>query len=149
MIIDAINVTLNLNVSFPSVGFLADNSGEFANTKLDELTSKMRLTVRFGPAFSPWSNGINERNHVSADIMIKTMRWDKKMPLTDALVKAAAWTHNILMNKNGFSLLQPVTGKVLSLPHLTTGSEALESMTDSEVVQRTMKNLSRMLCSYE
>ena len=44
-------------VGFPSQGFFADNSGKFANIKLDELPSKLGLTVRFGPSYSPWSNG--------------------------------------------------------------------------------------------
>ena len=48
-----------MSVGFPSCGFFADNGGEFANEKLDELTSKLGLTVWFGPAYSPWSNGLN------------------------------------------------------------------------------------------
>ena len=67
---------------------------------------------------------------------------EKKTPLTDALVKAAAWTHNTSVNKLGFSPLQLVTGKAVALPGLTTGSVASESMTDSEAVQRTVENLS-------
>ena len=48
-----------MNLGFPSNRFLADNGAECANVKLDELTSKLGLTVKFGPAFSPWSNGTN------------------------------------------------------------------------------------------
>ena len=66
---------------------------------MDELTSKLGLTVRFGPAYSPWSNGINERNHASADMIIRNLMEDKKAPLTDALVKAEAWTNNTSINK--------------------------------------------------
>ena len=62
-----------MNVGFPSQGFFADNGGEFANIKLDKLTSKLGLTVKFGPSYSLWSNGINERNHASADITIKKL----------------------------------------------------------------------------
>ena len=36
-----------------------------------------------------------------------------------------------------------MTVKVLTLPGLTTGNEATESMTDSEAVQRTMENLAK------
>ena len=39
--------------------------------KLDELTSKLGLNVKFGPAYYPWSNGLNERNHASASFTIK------------------------------------------------------------------------------
>ena len=49
-----------MNVGFSSQGFFADNGGEFANIKLDKLTSKLGLSVKFGPSYSPWSNGLNE-----------------------------------------------------------------------------------------
>ena len=62
-----------MNHGFPASGFFADNGREFANIKLDELTSKIGITVKFGPAYSPWSNGINERNHASADLTIKKL----------------------------------------------------------------------------
>ena len=70
------------------------------------------------------------------------------MPLTDSLVKAAAWTQNTSVNKLGFSPLQLVTGKVVTLPGLTTGTKASESMTDSEAVQRTMENLTRKVFEF-
>ena len=41
-----------MSVGFPSQGFFADNGAEFANIKLDTLTSKLGLTVRFGPSYS-------------------------------------------------------------------------------------------------
>ena len=37
-----------MNLGCPSQGFLADNGGKFANIKLDELTSTLGLTVKFG-----------------------------------------------------------------------------------------------------
>ena len=56
-IITALMDSWCMNVGFPSQGFFADNGGKFANIKLDELTSKLGLTVRFGSSYSPWSNG--------------------------------------------------------------------------------------------
>merc|ERR1712115_316081 len=56
-------------------------------------------------------NGINERNHASCDLTIKKLMEDKKIGLTDTLVKTAAWTHNTNVNKTGFSPLTQVTGK--------------------------------------
>ena len=46
-IIKALTDAWCMNVGFPSQGFFADNGGEFANIKLDELTSKLGLTVKF------------------------------------------------------------------------------------------------------
>ena len=48
---------------------------------------------------------------------------DKKTPLTDALVKVATWTHNSSLNKLGYSSLQLVTGKAVTIPGLTMGNE--------------------------
>ena len=62
-IIQAIMDCWCMNLGFPASGFFADNGREFANMKMDEFTSKLGITVKFGPAYSPWSNGINERNH--------------------------------------------------------------------------------------
>ena len=95
-----------MNLGFPTHGFYADNGGEFSNIKLDELTSKLGLTVKFGPAYSPWSNGLNERNHASADQTIKKLLEQNKTALNDSLVKAAVWTHNTSVNKLGYTPLQ-------------------------------------------
>ena len=59
------------------------------------------------------------------------------------MVKAAAWTHNTSVNKLGYTPLQLVTEKAVSLPGLTTGNIATESMTDSEAVQRTLELLTK------
>ena len=93
-IIQALTDSWCMSVGFPSQGFFADNGGEFANIKLEELTSKLGLTVKFGPSYSPWLNGLNERNHASADITIKKLIDEHKTSITDTLVKADAWTHN-------------------------------------------------------
>ena len=87
-----------MNLRFSSYHFFADNGGEFTNLKFDELTTKLGLTLKFGPAYSSWSNGLNECNHASTDITIKKLMEEKKMALTDSLVKAAAWTHNSSIN---------------------------------------------------
>ena len=69
---------------------------------MDELVSKLGITIRYGPAYSPWSNGTNERNHASCDITIKKILEENKQKLTDMVVKTAAFTHNTSVNKAGF-----------------------------------------------
>ena len=41
--------------------FYADNGNEFRNILRDEYCSKMGIKIRFGPAWSPWGNGIHEK----------------------------------------------------------------------------------------
>ena len=109
---------------------------------------KLGLTVKFGPAFSPWSNGINERNHASIDITIRKLMEEKKVPLSDSLVKAAAWTHKTLVNKLGYCPLHLVTGKAVTLPGLTTGNVATQSMSHAKAVQKTVENLTRIISEF-
>ena len=73
---------------------------------------------------------------------------EKKTALTDSLVKAVAQTQNTSVNKLGYSPLQLVTGKSVTLPGLTTGNAGTESMTDCEAVQRTMENLNKTLWEF-
>ena len=113
-----------MNVGFPSVRFSADNSGKFANVKLDEFTSKLGLTAKFGPAYSPWINGISKSNHASADITIKKLMEEQKTPLIDSL----AWTHNTSVNKLSFSPFQLVPGKAFIIPGLINENMASDSM---------------------
>ena len=98
-----------MSLRFSTSGFFVDNRGEFSHVKLNELTSKLGITVKFGPAYSPWSNGLNERNHASADLTIKKMMEEKKTALVDSLVKAAAWTHNTSVNKLRYSPLHKIS----------------------------------------
>ena len=49
-IIQALTNTWCMNVGIPSHGFFADNGSEFSNIKLNKLTSKLGLSIRFGPA---------------------------------------------------------------------------------------------------
>ena len=57
---------------------------------MDELVSKLGITISFGPAYSPWSKGINEMNHALCDITIKKLMEYKNIGLTDILIKTSA-----------------------------------------------------------
>ena len=56
--------------------------------------------------------------------------------------------HNTSVNKLGYLPLQLVTGQVVTVPGLTTGNIATESMTDSEAVRRTMENLMKITSEF-
>jgi len=143
-VLNAINECWNLPFGIPAVSFFADNGTEFKNVKMDELISKLGISLSYGPAYSPWSNGVNERNHASCDLTIKKLMDDKKVGLTEILVKTAAWTHNTNVNKAGFSPLTLVTGKAVSIPELTMDAEGSESLTDAEAVNKTMETIHKV-----
>ena len=68
---------------------------------------------------------------------------EKKVPLSDSLVKAAAWTHNISVNKLGYCPLQLVIGKAVTIPGFITGNVATESLTDAKADRKQWKILPR------
>ena len=58
------------------------------NVKMNELTTRLGVTIRFGPAYSPWSNGISEWNHASCDFIIMKLMEEKKAVFIESFVKA-------------------------------------------------------------
>ena len=103
-------------------------------TKMNKLIVRLGVTIRYGPAYSSWSNGINDWNHTSCDLTIKKPMEDKKVTFTDLLAKTASWTYNTNFNKLGYTPLQLVIGKSCNLQGLTMGYEATESVSDTEAV---------------
>ena len=100
--------------------------------------SKFGLKIEFGPTYSPWSNGINERNHYSADIVVRKVReMDQKLSLQCA-VEMAAWTHNTNVSFLGYEPMRLVTGKSVCIPGVTVGDQATDSLFDSDAVQKIM-----------
>ena len=91
---------------------------------------------------------MNERNHASADIKIRKMLEEETKPkvhLTNDLVKSASWVHNKNVNWLGYSPLQIATGKSVTIPGLTTGTLASESVTEAEAVRNVMDRLRKMV----
>ena len=74
-------------------------------------------------------------------ITIKKLIDDKKIELTDIMIKTAAWTHNTNVNKAGFFPLTLVTGKAVDIPGLTKETEGRDSLTDAEETNKTMETI--------
>jgi hypothetical protein len=52
-VVDALNTTWNWRLTFPSVGYWADNSSEFVNKEMCEYAAKFGFKINFGPNYSP------------------------------------------------------------------------------------------------
>ena len=147
-LVKAIHKNWICNFGFPSIRFWADNGTEFVNTNLSELASKAYFFVQYGPAYSPWSNGTNERNHASADIIVKkVMEQDCKIDLPKA-VAMAGWTHNSNINVSGYSPLQLVTGKSVTLPGITFSTPPSQSNFEAENIKSIIMGHYTMMKEY-
>ena len=88
-----------LKMGAPASRVWADNGKEFANQCMFSLAKKWGIDIKFGPPYSPWSNGLNERNHALADKVVNCyIRDNPKASLQDA-VNQGAWTHNTNTSK--------------------------------------------------
>ena len=126
---------------YPADGFWADNGTEFQNKDMESLTSAVGTEMKFSPTYSPWSNGVNERNHYSADLTVKKlMDENSNMTLEEAFSKAA-WCHNTNTTVKGYAPLHLLTRRAVTIPGITNGNVATESVTsESEAVRRHIDN---------
>ena len=122
-----------------SIGFYVDNGGEFRNYKMEEFVSKLGIKIEFSPSYSPWSNGLNERNHYSADRIVKKLMDENKEISLEQAVSRASWMHNTNIMVSGYNPLMLMTGKSVVHPGISTGNVATESMYEDEAVRKTME----------
>ena len=101
---------------------LVDNGGEFYNRKFKDMCNNLNIRMYASAAESPFQNGLCERNHAITDkIMEKMMDEDPEMTVERAL-SAATFAKNCLINTNGYSPIQLVTGKMPRLPSVMTNN---------------------------
>ena len=100
--------------------------------------SKIGNKIEFSPSYSPWSNGLNERNHYSADRIVRKLM-DEGVSL-ELAVSRACWTHNTNIMVSGYNPLTLMTGKSVVIPGISTGNMATESKFEDEAVREAMEN---------
>ena len=130
-------------MGIPSVGFWSDNGGEFQNNEMAEFIDKYKLVLNFGAAHSPWSNGINERNHAVADIIMGKVKEGDKSLTDQQAVNIASWSHNTNVNKLGYTPLQLQVGKSIGLPGFTEGTIVTDSKFEYELVEKLVMNMKK------
>ncbi len=54
----------------PEKYFFSDNGGEFVNEAMTNYLQQAGIRLKTTGSFSPQQNGVNERNHSSADILV-------------------------------------------------------------------------------
>ena len=68
---------------------------------MEEFVNKLGIKIDFTPSFSPWSNGVNERNHYSCNIKVKKVMDDDKKLKLKIVLNMASWTHSTNVNVLG------------------------------------------------
>ena len=121
--------------------WLSDNGREFNNSVLREVAQSLNSSAQNTAAYSPWSNGLNERhNGILGEMVLKTLE-DAKCSMSDAVCWAVS-AKNALNNHNGFSSNQLVFGFNPNTPSvLVNRPPALEGASTSEMVATKLNAL--------
>ena len=102
----------------PPKKFLADNGGEIANEIFWDMCANLNIEVMDTAAYSPWQNGICERNHAVVDNCVAKILEDQPyLNLKVALVWAVN-AKNSLSMVYGWSPYQLVFGSNPNMPNV-------------------------------
>ena len=97
---------------------ITDQGTEFTGAVIMEAMSKLDIKIHTTAAYSPWSNGLCERNHALVDNILSRVLTDfPDMDLETALAWASA-AKNSLTTVYGFSPFQLVYGRVPNIPNI-------------------------------
>ena len=117
----------------PPKKFLADNGGEFANEIFRDMCENLNIEVLNTAAYSPWQNGICERNHAVVENCVEKILEDQPDLNLEVALLWAVNAKNSLSMVYGWSPYQLVFGANPNLPSvLTNKPPALENTTVSQ-----------------
>ena len=121
---------------------LSDNGGEFNADEIREVCSFLNVEVCTTAAYSPFQNGVCERNHAVVDSILTKLRSEYPSYDLQTLLCWANMAKNSMQMWNGFSSYQLAVGSNPNLPNILTASPpALEGLTTSEIFAKHLNTL--------
>ena len=78
----------------------SDNGGKFSSEEMQDLSDNLGIEVSTGAAFSPWMNGINERQHNVIDRMLEKMMFENQGMNREVALRWACNAKNALQMQN-------------------------------------------------
>lgn len=116
---------------------LTDNGGEFSNEEIRCVAENLNIEVMCTAAYSPWQNGLCEKNHAVTDRCLEMILHDQPNMDLDVALSWAVNAKNCLKMWNGFSSYQLVFGENPNLPSIMDARPpALEGTTISETLAK-------------
>ena len=113
------------------------------------LANKWDIDIKFGPPYAPWSNGLNERNHASADKAVQCFLKDHPRASLQEAVNNGAWTHNTNTSKAGFIPMQLMLGTLPKFPEIRTKEDDVEDIISVDEHLRDMADMRRAFMENE
>lgn len=121
---------------------LSDNGGEFNSEEMREVGSILNVEINTTAAYSPFQNGVCERNHAVVDGILTKLVEDFPAYELNTLLCWANMVKNSMQMWNGYSSYQLVFGKNPNLPNIMTATPAsLQGKTISETLAKHLNSL--------
>ena len=125
----------------------SDIGGEFSNSVVEDIASKLGVELTTTASYSPHQNGVNERNHAVIDLMvIRMLESDKNLSPNTALLWAFN-AKNSLENHLGFSSFQLHIGKNPLL--LSATRDGPSSFDNTSLSKNYVKHVNAMMSARE
>ena len=125
----------------PKLGFWTDNGGEFLNAEVIDYAAAQDVHIKMTSANAPWQNGIVERHHATADIIIdKLMMENPRISYQDA-INQASFAKNCEVGQSRFSPLQLMMGQSPFFPGLAQANPASSNLNSSSKYMKTLKSI--------
>ena len=131
-----------LNLFGAPKNVIFDNGPEFMNSKMRDLCKNFNIRMFTTAAYSPYQNGLCERNHHLVDEIIEKMMSSGNYSKVKDALQPAIFAKNILVNSTGYSPYQTVYGKNPRIPGAIDNSlPAQEGMTTSALIQKRISSI--------
>ena len=115
----------------PEKYFYTDNGREFVNELMLDLLDAHDISLKTTAAYTPNQNGLNERNHGLADVVVTSLMEDDPTLKMQEAVNHAAFVRNSTINDTGFSPFQLVYGRNPRIPGTVEGNHPLSLIADT------------------
>ena len=123
----------------PEKYFYTDNGREFVNELMYDLLDAHDISLKTTAPYTPNQNGLNERNHGLADIVVTSLMEDDPSLKMQEAVNHAAFVRNSSINDTGFSPFQLVYGRNPRIPGTVENNHPLSLNADTRSeMARTM-----------
>lgn len=121
---------------------LNDNGGEFTGSELVEMKNTLNVVDLTTGAYSPWQNGLCEKNHALCDNILDRIHEDNPQMDLETKLAWACMAKNSLQMVYGYSPNQLVFGKNPKLPNVATdGPPSWEKGTEGETLRTHLNAL--------
>ena len=131
-----------LNLFGAPKNIIFDNGLEFMNSKMRDLCKNFNIRMFTTATYSPYQNGLCERNHQIVDEIVKKMMTGGQYSRVKDALQPAVFAKNILINSTGYSPYQLVYGKNPRVPGaIDNNPPAQEGMTSSALIQNRIMSI--------